>query len=89
MMMNSEGRSAGCGLVRFVSVDDARRAIGPDGPTSTTNIFVREDREGGRMPSDKGGRSSDKGKGGLGEGKARGRAAAGPSTAAAPSTWAT
>ena len=47
VMMEEEGRSKGCGLVKFATASEARRAIAElhDAELDGRKIFVREDRE--------------------------------------------
>lgn len=67
VMLAHDGRSKGCGIVEFATVDGARRAVLTLNDTELhgRQIFVREDREDGF-----GGRSESRGGGGGGGGHA-------------------
>jgi len=62
VMLGHDGRSKGCGIVEFATVDGARRAVLTlnDTELNGRQIFVREDREEGF-----GGRSENRGGGGA------------------------
>eukprot|EP01063_Lacrimia_lanifica_P022922 TRINITY_DN3042_c0_g2_i1.p3 TRINITY_DN3042_c0_g2~~TRINITY_DN3042_c0_g2_i1.p3 ORF type:complete len:237 (+),score=70.60 TRINITY_DN3042_c0_g2_i1:144-854(+) len=66
--MNSEGRSAGCGIVEFATAQEAASAMQNlhDAELEGRKIFVREDREDRDLGGKGGGKGSKGGKGGRG-----------------------